>query len=474
MTDKIRIYNTKTRQLEDFEAEQAGIARVYSCGPTVYHYQHIGNMRAAVFADTLHRTLITAGYEVKHVINITDVGHLTSDGDTGEDKLEKGARREGKSAWEVAKMYTDAYFKDIASFGIEMSQYLFPRATDHIEEQIDLIRTLEEKGYTYRISDGIYFDTSKFESYRDFARLDVEGLKSGARVEENIEKKNVTDFALWKFSYPNGRSFDSSQDDAASRRQMEWDSPWGKGFPGWHIECSAMAMKYLGRTFDIHTGGIEHIPVHHTNEIAQSECATGVPFAHYWMHNNHLLDSTGKMSKSNDEFLTLASLKEKGYDPFAYRYFLMSANYRKELLFSFEALDGAVSAYEKLADFCKKNASKHGIADVEYVKEFKEAMYEDLNTAKALSVVWTMLKDESLAAKDAYATLIQFNSVLGLGLDRIQKEEIVITERMQALLDAREEARRQRDFAESDRLRDEISREGYTVKDTKDGQILSK
>lgn len=462
MTDKIRIYNTKTRQLEDFEAEQAGIARVYSCGPTVYHYQHIGNMRAAVFADTLHRTLVAAGYEVKHVINITDVGHLTSDGDTGEDKLEKGARREGKSAWEVAKMYTDAYFKDIASLGIEMSQYLFPRATDHIEEQIDLIRKLEDKGYTYRISDGIYFDTSKFENYRDFARLDVEGLKSGARVEENQEKKNVTDFALWKFSPSN------------EKRQMEWGSPWGKGFPGWHIECSAMAMKYLGTTFDIHTGGIEHIPVHHTNEIAQSECATGVPFARYWMHNNHLLDSTGKMSKSNDEFLTLTSLVEKGYDPLAYRYFLMSANYRKELLFSFEALDGAVSAYEKLVDFCKKNAGKNGTVDLEYMKEFKEAMYEDLNTSKALSVVWTMLKDESLAVEDAYRTLIQFNSVLGLGLDTVRKEEIVVTERMQALLDAREEARRQRNFAESDRLRDEISREGYTIKDTKDGQILSK
>lgn len=462
MTDKIRIYNTRTRQVEEFEPLSSGTVGIYSCGPTVYHYQHIGNMRAAVFADTLHRTLAYAGYEVKHVINITDVGHLTSDGDTGEDKLEKGARREGKSVWDVAKMFTDAYFKDISSLGLDMREYLFPRATDHIEEQISLVEKLEEKGYTYRISDGIYFDTSKFDTYGDFAHLDIEGLKSGARVEENTEKRNITDFALWKFS---------PKDEA---RQMEWDSPWGKGFPGWHIECSAMSMKYLGETFDIHTGGIEHIPVHHTNEIAQSECATGTAFARYWMHNNHLLDSTGKMSKSGGEFLTLSSLAEKGYDPLVFRYFLMSANYRKELLFSYEALDAAQSAYGKLIEFCKSNAGKGGTADSSYMNDFKEAMYDDLNTSKALAVIWTMIKDDAVEPKNIYATLMEFDRVLSLGLEKVRREEVVITEEMRTLLAAREQARKEKNFAESDRLRDEIARQGYTVKDTADGQVLSK
>lgn len=462
MTDKIRIYNTKTRTTEEFIPLKPGEVGIYSCGPTVYHYQHIGNMRAAVFADTLHRTLRYAGYDVKHVINITDVGHLVSDGDTGEDKLEKGARREGKSVWEVAKTYTDAYFRDISALGLDMHEYLFPRATEHIQEQIDLVKKLEEKGYTYTISDGIYFDTSKFGNYGEFAHLDIEGLKSGARIEENKEKRNITDFALWKFS-PQGE-----------QRQMEWDSPWGIGFPGWHIECSAMSMKYLGQTLDIHTGGIEHIPVHHTNEIAQSECATGAEFAHYWMHNNHLLDTTGKMSKSSGDFLTLSSLSEKGYDPLVYRYFLMSANYRKELLFSFEALDAAKVAYEKLVQFCRDNATKAGNVNAAYVAEFKEAMYDDLNTSKAIAALWTMLKDSTIPREDAYKTLLEFNAVLGLGLDKVKKEEIILSREMRELLDAREKARREKDFAESDRLRSEIEKKGYTLKDTKDGQVLSK
>lgn len=462
MTDKIRLYNTKVRAVEEFESVQSGQVGIYSCGPTVYHYQHLGNMRAAVFADTLHRTLTYAGYEVRHVINITDVGHLTSDGDTGEDKLEKGAKREGKSVWDIAKIYTEAYFKDITALGLHMEEYLFPRATDHISEQIDLVKTLEEKGYTYMISDGIYFDTSKFDNYAEFAHLDVEGLKSGARVEENTEKRNITDFALWKFS------------PTDETRQMEWDSPWGKGFPGWHIECSAMAMKYLGNPLDIHTGGIEHIPVHHTNEIAQSECATDSTFANYWMHNNHLQDTTGKMSKSNDEFLTLSSLVEKGYDPAAFRYFLMSANYRKELLFSFEALDAAAVAYGKLAQFCRDHAISGGKVNDDYREEFKQAMFDDLNTSKATAVLWNMLKDDTVEYADRYATLQNFDTVLGLGLETVKREEVVISDEMQALLEARELARKEKNFAESDRLRDEIAKKGFIVKDTKDGQTLSK
>ncbi len=418
-------------------------------------------MRAAVFADTLHRTLEYAGYEVRHVINITDVGHLTSDSDQGEDKMEKGAAREGKSVWEVAKMYTDAYFKDLSALNVDVSEYLFPRATDHIQEQIELVKKLEAKGYTYIISDGVYFDTSKFTAYAEFAHLDIEGLKSGARVEENIEKKNVTDFALWKFSPKD------------AQRQMEWESPWGIGFPGWHIECSAMAMKYLGQRFDIHTGGIEHIPVHHTNEIAQSEAATGHVFVNYWMHNNHLLDQTGKMSKSSGDFLTLSKLCNEGYNPLAYRYFLLTAQYRKELQFSYEALDAASVAYGKLVDFCKSNATKGGTILESYREAFKEAMYEDLNTPRALAVVWNMLKDYDDSYEDRYRTLISFDAVLGLGLEKIKKVEVIITPEMQALLDARAQARANRDFAESDRIRDEIVRKGYTVKDTEDGQVLS-
>jgi cysteinyl-tRNA synthetase len=462
MTDKITLYNTKSRTLEEFVPLDSGSVRIYSCGPTVYHYQHLGNMRAAVFADTLHRTLQFAGYEVKHVINITDVGHLVSDGDEGEDKLEKGAHREGLSVWDIAKKYTDAYFKDLSLLNVPIAEYLFPRATDHIDEQIALVKILEEKGYTYVISDGVYFDTAKFAKYPDFAHLDVEGLKSGARVEENSEKKNITDFALWKFSPKDGK------------RQMEWDSPWGKGFPGWHIECSAMAMKYLGERFDIHTGGIEHIPVHHTNEIAQSECATGLPYVNYWMHNNHLLDPSGKMSKSNDEFLTVSTLVEKGYDPIAYRYFLMTAVYRKELLFSFEALDAARAAYEKLVEFCKSNATKLGIVNEEYRTQFKEAIFDDLNTAKALAVVWNMLKDIDVSKDDKYRTLMAFDTVFGFDLDKIKKEDVVISKEMQALLDARAQARAQKDFAESDRIRGEIEKHGFIVKDTPSGQELRK
>lgn len=461
MTDKLRIYNTRTRSLEDMQALHDGVVSVYSCGPTVYHYQHIGNMRAAVFADTLHRTLQMAGYEVRHVINITDVGHLTSDGDTGEDKLEKGAKREGKTVWEIAKMYTDAYFKDLTALNIQLGEYLFPRATDHIAEQIALVRELEQKGYTYIISDGVYFDTSKFETYAEFAQLDVQGLQAGARVEDNGEKRNITDFALWKFSPEDGH------------RQMEWDSPWGRGFPGWHIECSAMAMKYLGKHFDIHTGGIEHIPVHHTNEIAQSECATGETFATYWMHNNHLLDTTGKMSKSNGEFLTLGSLTEQGYPPLAYRYFLMGANYRKELVFSFEALDAAVSAYEKLVSFCRDHATKKGTVNDEYMHDFKEALYDDLNTAKAVASMWNLLKDADVSHEDRYATLMEMNRVLGFGLETVRKVDVVISDEMKEMLARRETARKEKNFAEADRLREEIAQQGYTVKDTPEGQQLT-
>lgn len=461
----IKIYNTASKQKEDFIPIKENKVGIYSCGPTVYHYQHLGNMRAAIFADTLHRMFLSAGYDVKHVINITDVGHLVSDGDEGEDKMEKGAKREGKSVWEVAKMYTDAYFADLLALNVSLNEYIFPRATDHIKEQIALVKALEIAGYTYKISDGIYFDTSKFERYADFAHLDIKGLQSGARVEENEEKRNITDFALWKFSYPNGRSFAPAQDDEAKRRQMEWESPWGMGFPGWHIECSAMSMKYLGEHFDIHTGGIEHIPVHHTNEIAQSECVTGMKYANYWMHNNHLLDTTGKMSKSSGEFLTISTLRDQGYDPLAYRYFLLTAHYKKELAFSFEALDASATAYKKLIEWCKENKTEEGQINEVYKNNFLNSLYDDLGTPTCIALIWDFMKDNSVDIADKYKTIVFMGEILGLPLSKAHKEMITVPKNVEELLDARTKARLAKDFAESDRLRDELKKLGYSVRD---------
>lgn len=456
----IKLYNTKTKSLELFVPLTDKTVSIYSCGPTVYHYQHLGNMRAAVFADTLRRMFTSSGYAVTHVINITDVGHNVNDSDEGEDKMEKGSQREGKTVWEIAKMYTDAYFADLTALNIPLEKFIFPRATDNIKEQLALVEALEIAGYTYKINDGIYFDTSKFKAYGDFAHLDIEGLRSGARVEENSEKKNITDFALWKFSPKD------------TQRQMEWDSKWGKGFPGWHIECSAMSMKYLGNHFDIHTGGIEHIQVHHTNEIAQSECVTGETYVNYWMHNNHLQDTTGKMSKSNGDFLTINSLTEKGYYPLAYRYFLMTAHYRKELSFSFEALDGATVAYKKLIDFALHNKTHEGLIHEGYFHSFTFALYDDLNTPEAIAELWKMMKDDTLSNNEKYATLIAMSDYLGLGIENLEEKVIIIPEEVQKLLALRKEARDTKNFTESDRLRDEIASHGFAVQDGTEGQTV--
>lgn len=461
-THPIKLYNTKTRTIEDFKAITPGHVGIYSCGPTVYHYAHIGNLRAYVFADILRRTFVTAGYTVTHIINITDVGHMVGDGDDGQDKLEKGAAREGKNVWEVAKMYTDAFMEDMEVLNIPTNAYTFPRATDHIREQIALIATLEIEGYTYRTSDGIYFDTSKYEKYADFAHLNVQGLQSGARVEENTEKRNITDFALWKLS---------PKDE---KRQMEWDSPWGKGFPGWHIECSAMSMKYLGEHFDIHTGGIDHIPVHHTNEIAQSECATGQEYVNYWMHVNFLNDKQGKMSKSNDDFLTLNVLLDNGYSARAYRYYLLTAHYRSELEFSFKNLESARVAHHKLITWCANNITADGVISDEYVTKFEEVMFNDINTPQTIALIWTLLKDDNVSQEDKYRTLLSFDEILGLGLIDIRKEEdIIIPHDVKVLMEARASARLTYDYPESDRLRDEIAKHGFLVKDTNKGQELS-
>lgn len=458
----IKLYNTLTKNTEVFKPIKEKEVGIYSCGPTVYHYQHLGNMRAVIFADTLHRMFTYTGYKVNHVINITDVGHNVDDADNTEDKMEKGSRREGKSVWEIAKLYSDFYFKDLELLNVPLENYTFPRATDHIREQIGLISALEISGHTYTISDGVYFDTSTFPRYADFAHLDIEGLKSGARVEENKEKRNITDFALWKFS---------PKDE---QRQMEWDSPWGVGFPGWHIECSAMSMKYLGEHFDIHTGGIEHIPVHHTNEIAQSECVTGQTYVNYWMHNNHLQDTTGKMSKSSGDFLTISTLIDKGYSPLLFRYFLMTAQYRKELSFSFENLDATATAYNKLTSWCASNVSTNGNVNEEYKNKFEGAILNDLNTPQVLALIWDLIKDDLVSNEDKYVTILLFDEVLGLNLKEAKKEEVVIPDNVKELLEARAGARLSSDWQESDRLRDEILSLGYIVKDGKEGQEISK
>lgn len=458
MLHNIKLYNTKSKLTEDFKPIKEGSVGIYSCGPTVYHYAHIGNLRAFVFADILRRTFVYARYKVNHIINITDVGHMVGDGDNGQDKLEKGAAREGKNVWEVAKMYTDAFMKDIEVLNIPINEYTFPRATDHIREQIGLISALEISGHTYTISDGVYFDTSTFPSYANFAHLDTKGLQSGARVEENTEKRNITDFALWKFSPKN------------EKRQMEWESPWGIGFPGWHIECSAMSMKYLGEYFDIHTGGIDHIPVHHTNEIAQSECVTGKQSVNYWMHVNFLHDTQGKMSKSNDDFLTLQKLIEKGYSPLAYRYYLLTTHYRAEISFSFESLDGATNAYNKLTTWYISNITNDGNINEEYKNKFEEIIFNDLNTPQTIALIWTLIKDENISNKDKYATILSFDEILGLGLSEIKKEELTgnVLEAVK-LVDKRKEAKEAKDYEHADKLRQEIENLGFFVKDHPDG-----
>lgn len=411
---EIHFYNTLTKEKDLFKAIDEKEVKIYSCGPTVYHYAHLGNLRAYIFADILNNTLREAGYNVKHQINITDVGHLVSDDDQGEDKMEKGAAREGKSVWDIAEMYTEAFFNDLKDLNIDKEKFIWTKATGYIKEQIEMVKKLEEKGYTYKTSDGIYFDTSKFATYTELAHIDIEGLQKGKRIEdENNEKKNKTDFALWKFSPTN------------EKRQMEWDSPWGVGFPGWHIECSAMSRAILGNHLDIHTGGIEHIPVHHTNEIAQSEstCDDGKRFVNYWMHLNHLLLDKGKMAKSGEGFIRLETLKEKNINPLAYRYLLLMTHYRKEIRFSFESLEAAENAYNKLLKQVEKikgeTVEKLSETGEKYLEKFVSAMDDDLNTSIALATLWSILGDKELSNEEKYTLLLKIDKYLGLGLDKI-------------------------------------------------------
>lgn len=453
----MQIFNTLSRQLEEVKPlDGSDTIRIYSCGLTVYDYAHIGNLRKYIFDDLLKRSLEYFGFDVMHVMNVTDVGHLTSDEDEGEDKIEKGSARENKSAYEIAKFYEKAFIEDLEKLNIEMPDEM-PRATENIPEQIELIQKLEEKGFTYKTSDGIYFDTSKLDDYGKLAKLDLENLREGARVEANSEKKNPTDFALWKFSYPSGRSFDSAQDDANAQRQMEWESPWGVGFPGWHLECSAMSTKFLGQPFEIHTGGVDHIPVHHTNEIAQSEAAYDKPLAKYWVHSDFILENGRKMAKSDGHFIRLQDLEDKGYSALDFRYMCLSAKYRSKLDFSFESLDAARSARRKINE--AYNAQGGEGVDL---GEFNEALANDLDTPKALAFIFENL---SKMSKD---NLEKIDKVLAI------LEKIDIPDDVKRLVGERETARQNKDFQKSDELRKEISELGFSVEDTSSGSIIKK
>lgn len=449
----LKLFNTLSRTIEPFTPLQAGKVSLYTCGPTVYNYAHIGNLRTYIFEDILRRVLQYNQYAVNHVMNITDVGHLTDDADSGEDKMEKGAAREQKSVWEIAQFYTDAFMQDAKDLNL-LEPKIICKATDHIQEQIDLISKLQERGFTYQTSDGIYFDTSKLSDYGKLAKLDIAGLAAGNRVEMG-EKKQPTDFALWKFSPSTG---------SGSKRQMEWNSPWGVGFPGWHIECSAMSLKYLGAQFDIHCGGIDHIPVHHTNEIAQNEGALGHSTVNYWLHGEFLLTNDDRMGKSKGNFLTLQLLKDEGYDPLAYRYFCFSAHYRSKLNFTFEALDGAQQALNKLRHQII-SWGKPSEVDTVTMEQFTAAINDDLDMPKALAVLWTMVRSEMDPGKKL-ATVLEMDLVLGLHLNQSPEE---IPAEIMELVIARETVRQAKQWAESDRLRDAIAKQGYQVEDTKAG-----
>lgn len=459
----LHLFNTLSRKKEKFVPMVPGKASLYTCGPTVYHYAHIGNLRTYVFEDILTRTLRRAGYSVTHVMNITDVGHLVSDGDSGEDKMEVGARRMGKSIWELADYYSKVFFDDLKKLNIVMPQ-IIPKATDHIPEMIAMVQTLEQKGFAYRTSDGMYFDTEKFPTYRDFAKLDVENLEAGKRVAVG-DKKNPTDFALWKFS------------PAGEKRQMEWDSPWGKGFPGWHIECSAMSKKYLGDTFDIHCGGIDHIPVHHTNEIAQSEACNGKHFVNYWMHGEFLQENNGKMSKSSGEFLTLSVLEKQGFHPMEYRFLLLQAHYRSSISFSFDTLKAAQAGYRGIIERLRNSGpvdKTENAKTLEYRKRFDESLFDDLNAPEGLSVLFSMLKDNELSAGQKKALAFDFDSVLGLKLEEMSSVEEILPAEIQALVEGRDAARKAKNWAESDRLRGELMSRGYRVDDKSGGTKVTK
>lgn len=462
----IELHNTRTQSLETLEPLQPGTITLYTCGPTVYSEPLIGNWVAYLRWDLLVRTLRAYGLAVNRVMNITDVGHLVSDGDDGEDKMEKGARREGVSAWDIAERYTSRFLEGMTALNL-LPPEILAKATEHIPEQIELITRLEQAGHTYVISDGVYFDTATFPSYAEFAHLDLEALRAGARVEYNAEKRNPSDFALWKFS------------PADRQRDMEWDSPWGKGFPGWHIECSAMALKYLGETIDIHTGGIDHIPVHHTNEIAQSEAATGKRFANIWLHANFLQVNGTKISKSLENGFTLGDVMSRGFDLQAFRVFVLQSHYRSESNFTWENLEGARNRLNKWRSIA---VLRHQVSARETTElsdafeaaqnDFRSALAHDLNSPLAFTKLEHLfdrieaVDAEEVAPGDLTRLMELVDDMLGL---RLLQSTPDLSDEQKQLLAAREQSRQQNDWATSDKLRDDLLKQGIGLNDTSHG-----
>lgn len=449
----LRLYDTYTRELREFQPLHPPEVGLYTCGPTVYDYAHIGNLRTYISEDILVRVLRFNGHAVKRVMNITDVGHLVSDADTGEDKMEKGSRRTGKSAWEIAEFYTQAFKEDLQRLNI-LEPTIWCKATDHIPEQIAFIQCIEAKGYTYCTSDGIYFDTSRLPDYGYLARLDVEGLQAGMRVDMG-EKRNVTDFALWKLSPP------------GQQRQMEWESPWGRGFPGWHIECSTMSAKYLGTFFDIHCGGEDHISVHHPNEIAQTQACHGTRLANFWMHYYFLQLDDAKMAKSAGAFLRMQTLLDRGYDPLAYRFFCLSAHYRTKLNFTWESLDGAATALNRLR-MAAYEWGAPGNVDEGYLDKFAGHINDDLNMPRAVALAWELAKSD-LDPFTKKATLLEFDKIMGLRLAQWQPKEEAVPGEIVALVQQRQQARKEKRWKDADGLRDQVTAAGYEIKDTPQG-----
>ena len=459
----IYLYNTLTKKKEKFETINQNEVKMYSCGPTVYSFAHIGNFRTYVFMDSLRRVLKYNGYKMNHVMNITDVGHLTSDADTGEDKMEKAARKEGKDPYEIAKFYTDIFMKDIKQLNIDMPE-IVTKATDNIPEMLEMVQEIIDNGYGYETSTGIYFDVSKLDKYPVLSNNSVEGQEAGARIEVDPEKRNPYDFAIWIKSPKN--------------HIMKWDSPWGKSYPGWHIECSAMGRKYLGENFDIHTGGVDHIPVHHENEIAQCKGSFGHNPANFWMHCEFLLVDGGKMSKSLGNIYTLDELQEKGVEPLAYKLFCYSSHYRNKLNFTFEGAKASQVALNRLRQgFANHKNGNQDINDKtiqEFEERFHKAINDDLNMPAAMSIVWEVIRSDVKSAKLA-KLLLKFDTVLGLKIDQMPKNNNAeLPKEIKQLVEQRNIARENKNWAESDRLRNELQTKGYSVKDNKEGTEVSK
>ena len=464
----VRLYDTMSRAVKEFVPIEEGKAGLYCCGPTVYNFAHIGNLRTFIFEDLLHRTLVKAGYSLTHVMNITDVGHLTGDGDDGEDKMEKSARESGRSVWDIAEFYTKAFFDDEKDLNI-IRPDIVCKATDHINDMIEIIKKLEEGGHTYISGGNVYFSIDTIDDYGKLAKLNLDDLKEGARIEVDSNKRNPKDFVLW---FTNSKFKDQA---------MQWPSPWGTGYPGWHIECSAMSSRYLGSHFDIHCGGIDAIPVHHTNEIAQSEAAFGQkPWVNYWCHGEFLLNDKGTMSKSSGEFLTLSLLKEKGYDALDYRYFCLGGHYRSQLKFSFDSLDQARSARQtlmrRLAECSKAKADGICEGARHYLDAFYEAMFNDLKAPQALAALWSMMRDSSVPDGEKWLAALEMDSILGLSLEKAQEEEEPqeADSEALALVEQRSEAKKAKNYALADEIRSRLASMGYKVVDTPKGATLEK